>query len=198
MRRVVDTRSEFEHLAGIYVAVAVAVVVVVIGAILFTVVRFRRRDDEPPAQRERAPLLEMLYATGLAAVVVVLLALTFHTQGRVDRLSPDPGLRVDVTAAKWNWAFDSAGVVSRNALTVPSDTTIRFSLTSLDVIHSLWCPGARFKRDAFPKRTTQFDLVFDRPGIYTCRCAEFCGLDHGVMRFSVEVLPPDEFEARRA
>jgi hypothetical protein len=27
-------------------------------------------------------------------------------------------------------------VVSRNTLTVPSDATVRFSLTSLDVIHS--------------------------------------------------------------
>jgi hypothetical protein len=70
---VVDTRTEFEHLAGIYVAVAVAVVVLVIGAIVFVVVRLRRLDSELPAQRAGAPRLELLYASGLSIVVVALL-----------------------------------------------------------------------------------------------------------------------------
>jgi cytochrome c oxidase subunit 2 len=78
---------------------------------------------------------------------------------------------------------------------VPSDTTVRFTLTSRDVIHSFWVPAVRFKRDAFPKRTTTFDLVFDQPGFHPGYCAEYCGLQHGAMHFSVNVLAPADFSA---
>ena len=199
----VDTRTEFEHLAGIYLPVAIAVAVIIIGSILFVSVRFRRRDDELPRQRDGAPRLEAIYAVGLAAVVVFLLAFTFETQRQVDELAARPGLRVDVTAAKWNWRFDYpaegitriSGATRPTALVVPSDTTVRFTLTSRDVIHSIWIPEVRFKRDAFPKRTTQFDLVFDEPGVYSGACAEFCGLEHSRMRFTVDVRTPEQFDA---
>ena len=198
----VDTRREFDHLAGIYLPVAIAVSVIVFAAFLFVLVRFRRRDDELPRQRDGAPRLEALYAVGLAVVVAGLLTATFRTQGKVDALSRTPGLRVDVTAAKWNWRFDYPahgitvidGDTRPSVLVVPSDTTVRFSLTSRDVIHSFWVPYARFKRDAFPKRTSGFDLVFDEPGFYAGHCAEFCGLEHGNMDFSVEVLEPVDFQ----
>jgi cytochrome c oxidase subunit II len=134
--------------------------------------------------------------------VAVLLTLTFDTQGKVDALSPSPGLRVRVTAAKWNWRFEYpeqgitriSGDTRPTTLVVPSDTTVRFALTSRDVIHAFWIPEVRFKRDAFPKRTTEFDLVFDKPGFYSGVCAEFCGLKHGQMHFSVEVQSPRDFE----
>ena len=198
----VDTRTEFEHLAGIYLPVAIAVAAIIIGSIVFVLVRFRRRDDELPRQREGAPRLEVLYAVGLAGVVVFLLAFTFETQRRVDELAARPGLRVDVTAAKWNWRFDYpaeritriSGATRPTSLVVPSDTTVRFTLTSRDVIHSIWIPELRFKRDAFPKRATQFDLVFDKPGVYSGACAEFCGLEHSRMRFTVDVRTPEQFD----
>jgi cytochrome c oxidase subunit 2 len=51
----------------------------------------------------------------------------------------------------------------------------------------------RFKRDAFPNRTTEFDLRFDRTGHMDGVCAEFCGLDHTIMRFDVMSLPPARY-----
>jgi cytochrome c oxidase subunit 2 len=197
----VDTRKEFDDLANVYVPVAIAVAAIIIGSILVFVVVFRRRDDELPRQRDEAPRLELLYAAVLAVIVAVLLTLTFRTQDRVDAVSPRPGMKVNVTAAKWNWRFNYpaqritriAGQTRPTPLVVPSDTTVRFTLTSLDVIHSFWIPEVRFKRDAFPKRTTQFDLVFDEPGFYSGQCAEFCGLRHSDMRFSVDVRTPEDF-----
>ncbi len=78
-------------------------------------------------------------------------------------------------------------------LTVPTDTTVRFTLRSNDVIHAFWVPDVRFKRDAFPNRTTEFDLRFDEAGRHEGICAEFCGLDHTIMRFEVDALPPSDF-----
>jgi cytochrome c oxidase subunit 2 len=70
---------------------------------------------------------------------------------------------------------------------------VRFEISSRDVIHSFWIPELRFKRDAFPNRVTDFDLVFD-PGVTTTgRCAEFCGLGHDRMDFQVVSMQPNAF-----
>ena len=68
----------------------------------------------------------------------------------------------------------------------------------MDVIHSFWIPGFRFKRDVFPGDDTSFQVdVGTTTGSWpdTGVCAEFCGLDHAYMRFDVTVLTPDEFDA---
>ena len=52
-------------------------------------------------------------------------------------------------------------------LVLPAGQTVRFDLTAIDVIHSFWIPGFRFKRDMFPGETTSFQVdVGDRTGSY--------------------------------
>jgi cytochrome c oxidase subunit II len=196
----IDTREEFQDLWGIYLPIGVAVTVAVFGLVLFTVVRYRRRDDELPQGREGPPIIEGLYALVLAAVVVFLLTMTFRTDDRVVEVSADPGQKVDVTAFQWGWRFtypgDGVTVVGDDkrppTLVVPLDTTVQFTLRSRDVIHAFWIPEVRFKRDAFPDRETTFDLSFDEQDM-TGRCAEFCGLAHGEMTFDVVAMGQDEF-----
>jgi cytochrome c oxidase subunit II len=196
----IDTREEFQDLWGIYLPIGVAVTVAVFGLVLFTVVRYRRRDGELPQGREGPPILEGLYALVLAAVVVFLLTMTFRTDDRVVEVSADPGQKVDVTAFQWGWRFtypgDGVTVVGDDkrppTLVVPLDTTVQFTLRSRDVIHAFWIPEVRFKRDAFPDRETTFDLSFDEQDM-TGRCAEFCGLAHGEMTFDVVAMGQDEF-----
>ena len=80
-------------------------------------------------------------------------------------------------------------------MVLPMGETVRIELTSSDVIHSFYVPGFLFKRDAIPGRTTAFDFRADRLGVYRGECAEFCGLDHAYMNFSVRVVSPGAFEA---
>jgi cytochrome c oxidase subunit 2 len=185
------------------VPVAIVVAVVVFGLVGFALIRYRRRDERLPVQREGMPRLEAAYAVGLAVVAATLLFFSFRATDDIAALDSDPGLRVDVTAFQWNWRFtypdDDVTVIGTDArdatLMVPSDTTVRFTLTSRDVIHAFWIPEVRFKRDAFPKRETEFDLTFDDLGESNARCAEFCGLSHDLMTFDVVVMEPDDFES---
>jgi cytochrome c oxidase subunit 2 len=199
-----STRHQFGDLVEVYAPVLAIVLVVVVSTILFAAVRYRRRPGREPSRRSEAPVLESAYALVIALVVAGLVWATFRAEARVDRVEPNPGLRIDVTAFKWQWRFDyvgfgippSLGTSYHEAeLVVPADTLIRFRMTSRDVIHSLWIPAVRFKRDAFPKRYTTFDLVFDRVGSFPGRCAEFCGLEHAGMTLEVRVLPRQQFEA---
>jgi cytochrome c oxidase subunit II len=201
LEALIDTREEFQDLWGVYLPIGVAVAVIVFGLVLFALVRYRRRGDELPRGREGPPILEGLYALVLAGVVVFLLAMTFHTDDDVTAISSDPGAEVDVTAFQWGWRFTYPGegvtVVGDDrrppTLVVPTDTTVRFTVTSRDVIHSFWIPELRFKRDAFPNREDSFDLSFEEDEMVG-RCAEFCGLAHGEMTFDVVAMPESEFE----
>ena len=79
---------------------------------------------------------------------------------------------------------------------LPTGTKVQFDLRSVDVIHSFWIPGFRFKRDMFPGQTQSFQVdVGTTTGSWPGSgvCAEFCGLDHHKMRFSVRIVSPDEF-----
>ena len=200
-----DTRQEFHELFNeLYLPVTVAVGVIVATIVLVAAIRYRSRPGREPSRRSEAPLAESLYALVIAVVVGVLLWATFTAESKVDKVSSDPGLRIDVTAFKWQWRFDYAGEgvpptigTDRHhaVLVVPADTVVQFQLTSRDVIHALWIPAVKFKRDAFPKRTTTFDLVFDQPGAFPGRCAEFCGLEHAGMTLEVHVIPPADFQS---
>jgi cytochrome c oxidase subunit II len=203
---ITGTRDSFDTIWTPYLTIALAVMALVVGAIVFAVLRYRVRAD---GSRRRGPSrpswlgrLEIGWAVAVAIVVVVLLTLTFRGQERISALASDePAETVDVTAFQWGWRFDYGSGVSvvGNAnriptMVVPTGELVRFNLTSRDVVHSFWIPEERFKRDAFPDRTTQFGLVFSAdPSLG--RCAEYCGLEHDRMDFHVLPVSPEAFTA---
>jgi cytochrome c oxidase subunit 2 len=202
---VADTRSEFARLSGTYFAIAGVVFALVTGAIAVAVARYRAGRPGAPSARHEAPVLEGAYVALVVAVVVVLVVMTFRTEGRVDAVASRPALRVDVTAAKWHWRFDypALGVTlvanddRSPALVVPAGQTVTFTLRSIDVVHSFWIPHERFQRSAIPGVTNRFDLRFDAPGWLDGggECAWFCGLRHQNMLFAVRVLDAPAFVA---
>jgi cytochrome c oxidase subunit II len=200
---VIDTRHEFGGLFSIYEWLMVGVAAIVFAAVLFALTRYRRGRSGEPSERSEANVGESVYAGVLAVIVAGLVVATFHTESRVDPLAANAKLHVRVTAFQWQWRFDypqlRKSIVGTPGhppvLVVPTRTEVEFEETSRDVIHSFWVPILRFKRDAFPNRTTRFDLVFDREGVFPGRCAEFCGLRHADMTFRVRVVGRRAFDS---
>jgi cytochrome c oxidase subunit 2 len=197
-----DSSSQFGDLFSVYEWLTIAVAAIVVGFVLFALVRYRRRDGAYPRGKDKNTLAESIYALVLAAIAITLVTLTFRTEDKTDAVASTGGVRVDIVAFQWQWQFtypesgkQVLGTTKRvPTLVVPVDTVVRFDGVSRDVIHSFWVPAARFKRDEFPKRHTQFDLSFDRVGTYIGRCAEFCGLRHTNMDFFVRVVPREAFD----
>ncbi|MGZ4181139.1 MAG: cytochrome c oxidase subunit II [Solirubrobacteraceae bacterium] len=201
----VDTRHDYEHLSSIYIPIAIGVFAVVVLAILFCVLRYRRRPPERAARWHENNRLEGGYALVLAGVVAFLLYLTFTAEHRVDTVSARerPSVIVDVTGSKWEWTFryrdygitQRTGTVGRQPLVVPTGQAVRFNLSTTDVIHAFWVPEVRFKRDLIPGATQSVTLVFPDAGTFQGQCAEFCGLRHADMVFIVRAVAPATFAA---
>jgi cytochrome c oxidase subunit 2 len=197
---VVDTQVEIQDLFDAYLWIGVAVAAIVFGAVIFAAIRYRRRPGREPSRLSDHKTGELAYVALLALIAAGLLVATFRTEDQVDAVSGDPALRIDVIAFQWGWTwrYQEGTTVSGNndappTFAVPTGETIRFTLRSRDVIHAFWIPEQRFKRDAFPNRTTLFDLDFDRAGMNGGVCAEFCGLRHSQMSFNVLALSPSDF-----
>lgn len=183
---------------------ALAVGVLVWALILYAVVRFRRRpgDDELPTQTHANIPLEVLYTATPLMIVAVLFAVNLRTQDRVDRLSDDPAVTIEVTAFQWQWRFryreagvEVVGTAEEDPVMVlPAGETVRLILRTTDVIHSFYVPDFLYKRDTVPGMTNEVDLEVLEEGRYDGRCAEFCGLLHDSMDFVVEAVPPDRFD----
>jgi cytochrome c oxidase subunit 2 len=197
-----DTRAEFTSLFSLYEWVMIATTVVVFGTVLFAAVRYRRRPGRRPSGKSEANVVELVYALILVGVVALLVTRTFTTENRVDAVASNVKQHVEVTAFKWGWRFtypeSGVSVVGDNrrppTLHLPVGEPVVFTERSQDVVHSFWVPALRFKRDAWPDDTVEFELTVGRPGVYAGRCAEFCGLHHSDMNFVLVAETRDRFE----
>jgi cytochrome c oxidase subunit II len=196
-----SNNQDFHDVFTLYMVIALAVTALVFGAITYTVIRYRHRDGSRTRDVRGLKPLEAIWVALIAGVVVVLLVTTFRANDRIVAVSSNPAQTVRVIAFQWGWRFSyrDAGVTVTGSsqrpptLVVPAEEPVRFVLSSRDVIHSFWTPELKFKRDAFPNRLTEFDMVFD-PGVTTVgRCAEFCGLRHDSMGFQVVAMADGEF-----
>jgi cytochrome c oxidase subunit II len=185
------------------VMTALVVGAIVLSLIIFTVLRYRRRGrDDEPSQRQYVIPLEIVYTIIPIVIVLVLFGFSWVVQDKVDALSKNPDVTIDVQGFQWQWQFHYrdeditvTGVPDhRPVMVLPVNETIRLVLTSRDVIHSFYVPGFLFKRDVIPTITNQFDLQVEKAGTYRGYCAEFCGLNHARMTFTVHAVSKAEYD----
>jgi len=195
------------------VIAALIVGVLVWGLILFPVIAHRKRGDELPKQTAYNLPLEVVYTIAPFLIIAALFFYTVVVQNKVQARSDNPDETVAVKAFKWNWQFiypDTEGpdgepveTVGNSSeipiLVLPTDRTIRFELTSADVIHSFWVPEFLFKLDVIPGnengRDNVFEVTVDEEGAYVGRCAELCGTYHAFMNFEVRAVSGDDYDA---
>lgn len=186
-------------LLGIAGAVA-GVVVVFLG--VAAVQAWRARGGGPePEQVEGDLRFELVYTAVPLVIVAVVFAVSLRASEEVDTDVPDDAVAVDVTAFQWGWRFDyedgpsvTGASPDEPELVLPVDRTVVLDLRSADVVHSFFAPSFRTKLDVVPGRLNQLVVTPDEVGTYRGHCAEFCGLDHARMGFTVRVVSGDAYE----
>jgi heme/copper-type cytochrome/quinol oxidase subunit 2 len=78
-------------------------------------------------------------------------------------------------------------------LKLPTNTTIKFLVTSVDVIHSWALPSFGIKVDGIPGRLNQVFCTIKYPGIFYGQCSELCGVNHGFMPIKVQVYEKTDY-----
>lgn len=185
---------------------ALAVGVFVWGLILYASFRFRKKSDELPQQVRYNLPVEVLYTMVPFVIVAGLFYFTARDEIDVNKTTPNPDVTISVVGFRWQWQFgyvENGRVIGQvtgrpgetPVLVLPTDRSIRFVESSPDVIHSFWVPEFLFKRDVIPGKVNQFEISkIERTGTFIGRCAEFCGTDHPRMNFTVQVVPPAQFD----
>jgi cytochrome c oxidase subunit II len=195
---------------GSWVA-AIAVGAVVWGLILWACLFHRKRTDElPPQVRYNLPI-EIMYTVVPFILVAVLFYFTARDENYVDAVSARPQVVVNVTGFQWSWEFSypqykvpgsAAGDVTLTGqpypgplpvLVIPDHESVKFTLNSLDVVHSFWVPEFLFKRDVIPGHTNFFQVDATKTGTFVGRCTELCGIYHALMLFRVKIVTPQQF-----
>jgi cytochrome c oxidase subunit 2 len=187
---------------GAWIA-AFGVGAIVLGLLLWAVVVYRRRNEDLPVQTRYNVPIEIFYTAVPLVVLAVLFFFTARDENKLTSTTKNPDLTVNVVGYRWSWTFnyldtktyDIGTPAQLPTLWLPVKSTVRFELTSPDVIHDFWVPAFIEKRDVVPGRINSFDLTLTRTGTFRGKCAELCGTYHSRMLFEVKVVSKADFDA---
>jgi cytochrome c oxidase subunit 2 len=185
---------------------ALAIMIGVFAVVIYTLIRYRYRQGEPPPQQVHGNTrLELGWTIAPAILLIAIAVPTLEGIFDLGRAPAADAMIVDVTGQQFAWAFsyadeefqkaDGSPLSIRTDLHVPVDREIGFNLHSEDVIHSFWVPKLAGKTDVVPGRTNRMWFRADEPGTYSAQCAEFCGDRHYAMRFTVIAQTQEDFDA---
>ncbi|MGH3285654.1 MAG: cytochrome c oxidase subunit II [Streptosporangiaceae bacterium] len=106
-------------------------------------------------------------------------------------------LQVQVIGQQWVWTYryPQFGGFESTQLYLPVDTPVEFHVTSLDVIHSFWAYKLGVKADANPDVDNVAYVTAKATGGFEVRCNELCGIWHGAMYNSGQVVSQSAFQA---
>lgn len=146
-------------------------------------------------------------SSAVTITVLTLFAVLFMsviTGKKVEGVTSNNPVTIQVTGHQWWWEViypspqADQTVTTANEIHVPVGKPVVILTNSADVIHSFWAPNINGKRDLLPGYSSAFWIQIDQPGAYRGQCAEFCGLQHAHMGFSILAEQEDKFEAWKA
>jgi len=168
---------------------------VAITVIYFGIRYHKTHDGEIGARIEGSLPLELLWS-----VIPTIIAMVMFGWGATVfyhlRRPPDEAMHIYAVGKQWMWKFQHLeGQREINELHIPAGQPIKVTISSEDVLHSLYFPAFRTKMDAIPGRYTELWFEAQRPGSYHIFCAEYCGTNHSGMIGTVTVLEPAQYQA---
>lgn len=183
---------------------ATFVVVLVIGLLLYAFIRGHRRNESPEELRQRSVSkrdVSIVLSAGVVMPAIVLVTLFIVTLEALADSNTDLSkttTTVSVVGHQFWWEVryttPTGEVTTANEIHIPTNTKVRLELTSADVNHSFWVPQLAPKTDLIPGQTNTMWLDARSPGSYHGQCAEFCGVQHANMAFTVIAQPPAEYQ----
>ena len=207
--------NKIHDLWNFTLAIALVVFVAVEAAIIYAVFAFRKKNDDLPVQTHGSTLIEVIWTTIPVLIVIALFSYSFIVLRDIENDADDEDLTVHVQGFQFQWEFtynlndlgtntpdrNAEGSISvlgtadnRPVLRIPVNEPVEFALASNDVIHSFYVRDFLYKLDVIPGRDNRFVVTAHEIGTFHAQCAELCGVDHALMRFTLEVVTREQFD----
>ena len=188
--------------------------IIVWGGILWVIVFHRKRGDQLPRQVRYNLPIEILYTVLPFIMVGVMFYFTAKNESYIGKNPSNPAVKIHVIGEQWSWQFiypqysTASGQFVKEVgaqwrpglpssqlplLVIPTNETVQFNLTSIDVVHAFWIAPFEFKRDVIPGYANRFTVTPVRTGTFIGRCSELCGVYHSRMLFRVKIVTPAQF-----
>jgi cytochrome c oxidase subunit II len=194
----------------VLLALATPVAMAVLVYFIYAMIAFRERDpsvvvDGPPIRGDaRVQTWWLIVTTAIVLFLAGYGTVRLLADGAGGGQGPNPiatpsgtgpVLPVQVIAQQWKFTYrwPTYGGVETPEIELPANTTIKFNVTSLDVIHSFWAYQLGVKADANPSVNNIAYVTTKGPLTFNVRCAELCGVWHGYMFATGRVVPKAQF-----
>ncbi len=167
--------------------------VLITGAMLYFVVKYRRKKGVRPERTRDLTKLEIFWTITPLIFLVIIFHVSFETYVK-NATAAEGAMEIRVRGKKWSWEFEYPnGSREAKELTLPVNKPVKFILSSDDVIHSFFVREFRVKRDAVPGQYSYIAVTPTELGDAQIFCAEFCGTSHSDMLGTVHVVTDEQF-----
>lgn len=212
---VTPVMEKIEHLHHYLLSILAVIATLVVSLLIYVIWRFREKKNPIPSKTTHNTLLEIVWATIPAIIVLTIMIPSLKLTYFMDRTA-QPEMTLKVIGHQWYWSyeypetkleFESRIVTGKdlkpgdprlltvdNKIYLPVDTNIRILTTSQDVLHSWAVPAFGIKKDSIPGRLNETWVRVNKIGTYRGQCSEICGMDHGFMPIEIEVVSKEAYQ----
>ncbi len=177
----------------IILGISVFFLVGITAAMIYFVIRYRRKKHPKAEQIEGNNTLEITWT--VVPTILVLIMFYYGWIGyRPMRNVPADAIPLKAYGQMWSWMFEYPNGKKSAELVVPIDKPVKLDLISRDVLHSLYIPAFRIKEDVVPGKDNYMWFTAQQLGDFDLFCTEYCGERHSYMLSKVRVLPVAEYE----
>jgi len=188
----------------ILITVALGLIVVIPVFIMLFVIAWKYREGNKKATYEpnwdNNHIIEAIWWGIPCLIIGVLGVIMWQATRNLDPYRPlasnTPPLKVQVVSLQWKWLFlyPDKHVASLNALPLPVNTPIDFSITSDAPMNSFWIPNLSGQIYAMSGMSTQLHIQASNIGEYQGSSANISGEGFADMTFKAQVLSKMDFD----
>ena len=190
--------QDHDPLAWFIHGVSIFFTVGIIGVTIYYVIRYRESVHPVPQPPGHNNVLEVIWTAIPAVIVFICFFWGFRVYMKMTVQQPG-STRLEAVGSTWDWQFlydnpKGGPKVADRELFLVVNRPVELSLRSQDVIHSLFIPTMRVKKDVVPGR---FNTMFFEPnkiGSYDLYCTEYCGDNHSQMVSRVHVVSQADYD----
>jgi cytochrome c oxidase subunit 2 len=189
-----DIAAKWDLLYYFLVAISVVFFVFVVGAMIYFLVKYKKKEGRLPEYITGSHLLEAIWVAIPTILLLIIFAWGYDVY-RDMKQAPSDAYEIKVIGKQWAWQFLYDNGTSTTAeLYVPLNKPVKLLMTSQDVLHGFFVPNFRVKQDVVPGMYTSIWFEATVPGRHQVFCTEYCGTSHSGMLAEVIVLDDQQWK----